>query len=147
MGLTWIDARINGASEEEQSIDRKEQQMGKIIITKKRLYDTDAHGITFLAYPEGAEVPAAEYNRLNSRSAPVETMRRHPAENKAEKPLKQMNKAELIDVATSKGLDVNEQMTNRELMEVIQAPPAAPGADDVDTDEADEADIASGDEE
>lgn len=121
MALTWIDARIDNAHDEEQP--RKEQDMGKNITTNKRLYDKDAHGISFLAYPVGAEVPEAEYKRLTAGKGPVEHKMRGPVENKAVepgKPLKRMNKDELLAVAASLGIDAAGK-TNREVIEAIEA--------------------------
>ena len=42
-------------------------------------------------------------------------------DGKKEKPVEQMNKAELMDLAAQKGVEVNEGMTNKELAEAILA--------------------------
>lgn len=131
--------------------------MAKMITTDKRLYDTDAYGIKFLAFPVGAQVSEADYKRLTAGQAPVENKKRGVAENKAvapaetkaaapvDKPLKRMNTEELQAVATAKGIDISTCETKRDLMEAIVAADAAKESGS--EDDAHEAGSGSGDEE
>ncbi len=92
------------------------------VITRKPLYESYARGIGFLRYPAGASVPKPEYERLTGQKAkPVKDDAVPETADAPAKPVEKMNRAELIALAASKGVQHDEEATKAQIIAALTA--------------------------
>lgn len=122
----------------------------KTVICDRNLYDVYPDtGYTFLAYPQGAEVPEHEYEKLRALNPVVKAETVVTDAEPTEPPtgdvaLEEKTRAELLVIAKSRGLDVPATTKKADIIAAITAADEDDGAGDSGDDDTSDEDDGAG---